>query len=284
MIIEESERDLGNFIVGRLLPFRTKKCVGPFVFIDHMKHSKIGPNQYIDVNQHPHIGLSTLTYLIEGAIEHRDSTGVVQNITPGNVGFMTAGRGVTHTERTPQSMRNGQTHNLHGYQIWIALPTDKEQIPPRFDYYPNKTLPQWHQNNLSMTLVAGKAFGKSSPLTGYSDLFMIDAYAEKSANLELKGNVKGEVAFLITQGSIAHQGEKITAGQMLISTTNEECNIKLKADTRLLILGGKPLPEKRYLEWNFVASSKETLAQAKADWQQRKFPKVPEDDSYIPFP
>lgn len=284
MIIEESERDLGNFMVGRLLPFKKKKCVGPFVFIDHMNRSEVGPVQYIDVNQHPHIGLSTLTYLLEGEVEHRDSTGVVKNITPGNVGFMTAGKGVTHTERTPENMRKGQIHTVHGYQIWIALPIEKEKTDPRFDYYPNETLPKWDENNVAMTLVAGNAFGKVSPLTGHSDLFMLDVYAEKNASIALQGNVKGEVGILITQGSIVHKGTEVKAGQMLISKTNEVCTIDLKADTRLIILGGDPLPEERYLEWNFVASSKEALQQAKSDWQQRKFPKVPDDDSYINFP
>ena len=284
MIVEESERDLGDFMVGRYLPFRKKKCVGPFVFVDHMKRAEIGPNQYIDVNQHPHIGLSTLTYLLEGEVEHRDSTGVVKSITPGNVGFMTAGSGVTHTERTPENMRNGQVHTVHGYQIWIALPIEKEKISPRFDYYPNETLPKWNENNVEMTLVAGNAFGKSSPLTGHSDLFMLDAYAEKDTSIAFQGNVKGEVGFLITQGSIIHAGEELHTGQMLISKTNEECTIDLKADTRLIILGGEPLPEERYLEWNFVASSKEILAQAKTRWQNKEFPEVPGDDSYIPLP
>ena len=284
MIIEERQRDLGSFIVGRLLPFRKKRSVGPFVFIDHMGPAKINPNSYLDVDQHPHIGLSTLTYLLEGEIAHRDSTGASQIISPGAVGFMTSVKGVTHTERTPAHQRDGNTYTLHGYQIWVALPKDKEQMPPKFDYYPAETLPKWKEKNVSITLVAGKAFGKTSPLLGFTHLFMIAIFAEKDAHLELKDHLKGEVAFVITHGSIVDDGETVHAGQMLISKTNEECCIELKANTRLLIFGGEPFPEERFLSWNFASSSKELLAQAKKDWQEKKFPKVIGDDTYIPFP
>jgi len=284
MIIEERQRDLGNFTVGRLLPFRKKRSVGPFVFIDHMGPAKINPTNYMDVDQHPHIGLSTLTYLLEGEIEHRDSTGAVKIITPGNVGFMTSGKGVAHTERTPKHQRDGNTYILHGYQIWVALPKDKEQMHPQFDYYPNETLPKWKEKNLSITLVAGEAFGKRSPLIGFLHLFMVDVFAEKDTHLELKDHLKGEVAFVITHGAIVDDGEEVNAGQMLISKTNEECCIELKANTRLLIFGGEPFPEERFLLWNFASSSKELLEQAKEDWQQKKFPKVPGDNTYIPFP
>ena len=284
MIIEERQRNLGNFIVGRLLPFRKKRSVGPFVFIDHMGPVKINPNNYMDVDQHPHIGLSTLTYLLEGEIEHRDSTGASTIITPGNVGFMTSGKGVTHTERTPQHQRDGNTYSLHGYQIWVALPKDKEQMQPKFDYYPNETLPKWKEKNVSITLVAGEAFGKRSPLIGFSHLFMVDVFAEKDTHLELKNHLKGEVAFVITHGSIVDDGVEVHAGQMLISKTNEECCIELKANTRLLIFGGEPFPEERFLLWNFASFSKAILNQAKEDWQRIKFPKVPGDATYIPFP
>lgn len=284
MLIEERQRDLGNFIVGRLLPFRKKRSVGPFVFIDHMGPAEIGPGRYMDVNQHPHIGLSTLTYLLEGEVEHRDSSGAVKIITPGNVGFMSAGKGVTHTERTPNHLRDGNTYNVHGYQIWVALPKEKEQMEPRFDYYPNEVLPQWKENDLSITLIAGSAFGKSSPLKGYSHLFMVDVLAEKDTYLELKGYLKGEVAFVVVHGSIVDDEEEIVEGQMLVSKTNEECALELKGNTRLLIFGGEPLPEERFLMWNFAASDKALLEQAKIRWEQKSFPQVPGDNTYIPFP
>ena len=164
MVVEERSRDIGNFVVGRLLPFRKKRQVGPFTFIDHMGPSHIGPGKYMDVDQHPHIGLSTLTYLLEGQVVHRDSTGAVQVIRPGEVGFMTAGKGVAHTERTPLPLRDGQKHAVHGYQVWVALPKEAEEMEPRFDFVPKDQLPHWKEGKLDMTLVAGKAFGRRSPL------------------------------------------------------------------------------------------------------------------------
>ncbi|UXP31794.1 pirin family protein [Reichenbachiella agarivorans] len=284
MLVNERQRDLGNFMVGRLLPFREKRQVGPFTFIDHMGPAAITTGRYIDVDQHPHIGLSTLTYLFEGEIEHRDSTGSFQVIHPGDAGFMTAGKGVTHTERTPVEQRDGAKYSMHGYQIWVALPKDKEDMEPRFDYYPAQDLPRWEEAGLSIVLVAGTAFGRQSPLTGYSSLFMVDVHATNDTHLELKNQLKGEVAFVIVKGSITDEGETIEAGQMMISKTDEECGIELKKGTRLLLFGGEPLPEERFLLWNFVSSSKEKLQQAKADWQAKRFPKVAGDNTYIPFP
>lgn len=284
MLVEERQRDLGNFMVGRLLPFRKKRQVGPFTFIDHMGPSEIGPGKYMDVDQHPHIGLSTLTYLFEGAVEHKDSTGSVQIIESGDVGFMTAGKGVTHTERTPANYRGGEKHIVHGYQIWVALPKALEEMEPRFDYFPAKALPKWEENNLVITLVAGIAFGKESPLKGFSNLFMVDVFARESAELNLRGRLKGEVAFVIVKGEIIDDGETIEAGQMLISKTDDECSIVLQKGTSLLIFGGEPLAEEPFLLWNFVSSDKNKLQQAKLDWTNGLFPKVPGDDTYITFP
>jgi redox-sensitive bicupin YhaK (pirin superfamily) len=271
-------------MVGRLLPFREKRQVGPFTFIDHMGPAEIKKGQYIDVDQHPHIGLSTLTYLFEGSIEHRDSIGSHQVIHPGDVGFMTAGRGVTHTERTPESNRDGGTYTMHGYQIWVALPKALEEMEPQFDYFPAATLPKWEENDLSIVLVAGSAFGRQAPLAGFSPLFMVDIYAKNNTTLSLKDQLKGEVAFVIVKGSITDEGETVAAGQMMISKTDDECAIELAAGTRLLLFGGEPLEEERFLLWNFVSSSKERLQEAKLAWQNKEFPKVAGDQTYIPFP
>ncbi|RJE73888.1 pirin family protein [Reichenbachiella sp. MSK19-1] len=284
LLVDERQADLGKFMVGRLLPFRKKRQVGPFTFIDHMGPAQMGNGIYIDVDQHPHIGLSTLTYLFEGSIEHSDSVGSKQIIGPGDVGFMTAGRGVTHTERTPQSERGTGIITMHGYQIWVALPKDKEEMEPRFDFYPSTELPKWKSGGLTFKLAAGNAFGKSAPLQGYSPLFMVDIYVEEATKLDLRDQLVGEVAFVIVKGSITDQDEKVEAGQMLISKTNEACEISLEKDTQLLLFGGEPLPEERYLLWNFVSHSKERLHQAKADWKSMVFPKIANDDSYIPFP
>jgi len=284
LLIDERQADLGNFMVGRLLPFRKKRQVGPFTFIDHMGPAKLGDGKYVDVDQHPHIGLSTLTYLFEGEIEHRDSIGTAQVISPGDVGFMTAGSGVAHTERTPKSNRNSDVFSLHGYQIWVALPKEMEEMEPRFDFYPSIDIPVWKTHALTFKLVAGIAFGKSAPLQGYSSLFMVDIFAKKATTLNLEGQISGEVAFVIVKGSITEGDQKVEAGQMLISKTNDACEITLDENTQLLLFGGEPLPEEHFLLWNFVSHSKDRLRRAKEDWMAKKFPKVPGDDTYIPIP
>ena len=240
----------------------------------------------MDVDQHPHIGLSTLTYLLEGEIEHKDSTGAHKIIKAGDVGFMTSGSGVTHTERTPSHQRNGKgyIYPIHGYQVWVALPKEHEEMPPRFDFISKSDLPAWQQDGLKMTLVAGEGFGRKSPLPVYSPLFMIDVSATKKAVLDINGQLEGEIAFVVTHGKVTDGNEIIKAGQMLISKTENECTITLEANTRLLIFGGEPLPEPRYMYWNFVHSSKERIAQATDDWSNKRFPKVPNDDTYIPLP
>lgn len=284
LLVNERQADLGNFMVGRLLPFRKKRQVGPFTFIDHMGPGTLGNGKYMDVDQHPHIGLSTLTYLFEGEVEHRDSIGSVQIISPGDVGFMTSGSGVTHTERTPANRRTEETFTIHGYQIWVALPKDKEEMTPQFDFYSKEEIPAWESGDLRFRLVAGNAFGRSAPLQGFSPLFMVDIFAKKASTLPLGGQLKGEVAFVIVKGSITVGEDRLEAGQMLISKTDDQCEICMDSDTQLLLFGGEPLPDTPLLMWNFVSHSKERLQQAKADWIARRFPKVPEDDSYIAFP
>lgn len=284
LLINERQADLGTFLVGRLLPFRKKRQVGPFTFIDHMGPATLGNGKYMDVDQHPHIGLSTLTYLFKGSIEHRDSMGSIQVIEPGDVGFMTSGNGVTHTERTPENMRNSGTFEVHGYQIWVALPKELEDMEPRFDYFKSNEIPSWKKGDVSFRLAAGNAFGKQAPLQGYSPLFMVDIYAEKDTTLQLAGQLQGEVAFVIVNGSITDQDEKVSEGQMLISKTNEHCEICMAANTRLLLFGGEPLSEEPQLLWNFVSHSKEKLKAAKERWKAKEFPKVPEDNTYIPIP
>ena len=284
LLVDERQRDIGNFLVGRLLPFREKRQVGPFTFIDHMGPAKIGPGNYLDVDQHPHIGLSTLTYLLSGEVEHRDSTGAVQNIGIGDVGFMTSGKGVSHTERTPKDLRDGKTYEMHGYQVWVALPKESELIEPNFAFIPGKDLPVWWEGDLKMTLVAGSGFGKQSPLKVYSPLFMVDITAENSGFLDIQGQLTGEIAVVVTEGQVDVNGEIVGQGQMLISKAEDSCCLQLDAGTRLLLFGGQPLPEERYLHWNFVSSSKDLLEKAKQDWVEKRFPKVPGDSTYIPLP
>lgn len=284
LLVNERQADLGNFMVGRLLPFRKKRQVGPFTFIDHMGPAQLGNGRYVDVDQHPHIGLSTLTYLFEGEIEHRDSVGSVKVISPGDVGFMTAGSGVTHTERTPAHRRGADSFKMHGYQIWVALPPELAEMEPRFDFYPASEIPVWNEGPLTLKLVAGEAFGRKAPLQGYSPLFMVDIASSAETTLNLRQQLKGEVAFVIVKGEITVGDEKVGAGQMLISKTDEQCEICLDANTQVLLFGGEPLSQEHFLLWNFVSHSKERLQQAKEDWQNKRFPKVPGDNTYIPIP
>lgn len=284
LLVDERQADLGNFLVGRLLPFRKKRQVGPFTFIDHMGPSTLGNGNYMDVDQHPHIGLSTLTYLFEGAVEHRDSIGSVKVIEPGDVGFMTAGSGVTHTERTPQNMRTGEAFTMHGYQIWVALPHHLEEMEPQFDFYDKSQLPSTELNGCTIRVVAGNAFRMSAPLQGFSPLFMVDIKTKEATTLSLAGAIEGEVAFVIVKGQIRDGEHTVNAGQMLISKTDDQCEICLDQNTQILLFGGQPLEKEPLLMWNFVSSRKERLLQAKEDWKNHKFPKVPDDDTYIPMP
>ena len=284
MLVDERERDIGNFLVGRLLPFRKKRQVGPFTFIDHMGPSEIGPGHYVDVDQHPHIGLSTLTYLLEGEIAHRDSTGADVVIRPGDVNFMTAGSGVTHTERTPQAQRDGGTYTMHGYQIWVALPKDKEEMNPTFVHLPAAALPRWQDAQAEYVLVAGEGYGRRSPLEVHSPLFMVHVRATCAHTLDVAGQLQGEIAMVVVRGEVQSEGVTVRAGQMLISKADDTCCLDLADATEVLLFGGPAFPEERHLYWNFVSSSKARLEQAKADWRARAFPQVPGDDTYIPLP
>lgn len=286
LLIEERSRDIGAFLVGRLLPFREKRMVGPFCFIDHMGPVTLAPGEYFDVDQHPHIGLCTLTYLLEGSVLHEDSTGAHQLITPGSVNLMVSGSGVTHTERTPQELRNsGLPQTLHGYQVWIALPKAFETVAPSFHHLPVEALPAWEEYGLSLRLVAGTAFGRTSPVPAFSPLFMLDVVNDGNAQaLSLNGALNGEIAVVVVNGAVAVGDQEVQPGQMLVSKVPDECNIVLNPATRILLFGGQPLPEERFMYWNFIASDKNRLEQAKEDWKARRFPQVPGDATYIPLP
>lgn len=284
LIIEERARDIGDFLVGRLLPFRKKRMVGPFIFIDHMGPSKVGNGTYMDIGQHPHIGLSTLTYLFEGEIVHRDSTGAVQRITPGSVNWMTSGSGAVHTERTPSDWRNETEHNVHGFQIWVALPTEKEQMDAEFHHIPQEDLPVWNQDGLQIKLVAGKAFGKESPVPVHSPLFMMKIEALEDTQLNFEGQLNGEVGITIVEGEVEACGETIGKGKMLVSNENNGCSFGVKKGSMLLIFGGEPFPEKRHIWWNFVASEEATIEEAKERWNGNGFDMVPGEVGKIPLP
>ncbi len=284
LIIEERARDIGDFLVGRLLPFRKKRMVGPFIFVDHMGPATIRPGSYFDIGQHPHIGLSTLTYLFEGEIMHRDTLGTEQRVTAGSVGWMTAGKGIVHTERTPDDLRDGRSFDIHGFQIWVALPKDKEQMDPQFSYIEAKDLPSWTDNGSSFKLIAGKGFGRQSPVPVFSDLFLLEINVGRDSQFDIKDNLKGEVGICVVTGSINACDQVIEKGSLLVSKEEDTCKLKVSEGSKLLIFGGQPFEEERFIDWNFVASDKELLKAAKQNWQDKKFEMVPGETGYIPLP
>lgn len=283
IIQPEKAANIGNFLVGRLLPFVQRKNIGPFVFIDHMGPAKLKEYENLDVDMHPHIGLSTLTYLFEGAIMHRDSLGTEIEIKPGAVNWMNAGKGVTHSERTPEYLRTSEK-SLHGLQIWIAMPKDMEASAPSFHHIEAEHIPSWEQDGVQYKLIAGTAMGKTSPVPVLSELYMIEIITTEAATIDLKGQLYGESGLYILEGSVSNDGHEYGAKQILITLEAELCSFEMAANSKVYIFGGTPFPEKRYIYWNFVSSSKDTIEQAKADWQAQRFPKVPGETKYVPLP
>lgn len=283
LVIEERAARIGNFMVGRLLPFRQKRAVGPFVFIDHMGPVKMSERENMDVLPHPHIGLCTLTFLFEGAIMHRDSIGSAVEIRPGAVNLMTAGRGIVHSERTPERLRHS-SKNLHGLQIWLALPKELEEMEPSFAHIPAEDIPSWQEEGVQIKLIAGKALGKTSPVPVHSPLYFIEIKSERAVKLNLDGRLYGESALYILEGSVSGGGNAYAPKQILIAEDAKLCEFELAAHSTVYIFGGEPFPEERYLDWNFVSSSKERLARAKEDWQQQRFPGIPGETEWVPYP
>lgn len=284
IIIEERAADIGNFMVGRLLPFCQKRMVGPFSFIDHMGPAALNEYENLDVGPHPHIGLSTLTYLFEGAIMHRDSLGTEMEIKPGAVNWMTAGKGVTHSERTPEYLRHTDKF-LHGLQIWVALPKELEECEPSFEHTNAEDLPHWEDDQgVNFRLIAGEAFGKKSPVSVYSKLYFIEIKSKNKAKVSIGKDLYGESGLYILSGTITDAGTTFESKQLLIAKDAQLCEFEIGEDTTIYIFGGEPFPEERYILWNFVSSSKERLEQAKQDWIDKKFPPVANETGYIPLP
>lgn len=285
LIISERSRDIGDFLVGRLLPFREKRMVGPFIFVDHMGPSLIGPGNYMDIGQHPHIGLSTLTYLFEGEIEHRDTTGAQQIIKAGSVNWMTAGKWVIHTERTPQPFReSGLTEQTHGFQIWVALPKEEEDREPSFHHIDADQFPNWEENGVSYRLIAGSAFGRKNSVPVFSPLFLVEIHASIEAEIDLKGQFEGEIGICVVSGSIKACEHNVEAGNLLVSKEENACSFKVNADTHLLVFGGVPFEEERFIKWNFVSHDPKKIEAAEAKWKAKSFNPLSADNSYIPMP
>ncbi|MEC4113870.1 pirin family protein [Myroides pelagicus] len=289
LVIEEREASIGNFMVGRLIPFRKKRTVGPFVFIDHMGPIRVADHANLDVDPHPHIGLSTLTYLFEGEMMHRDSIGSNIKIREGEVNWMTAGRGVVHSERMPEDIRIEQPEAiLHGLQIWIALPKELQEMTPSFTHIGAEELPVWEGDGVSYKLIAGEALGKKSPVPVYSPLYFIEIKAQEKKRIALGQGLIGESALYILKGKVYADGFVYDEKHILIANDSRLCDFEIDKDTIVYIFGGKAFDEERYLLWNFVSDDIDRLEKAKSDWIKQNheaFPLIPGDNqTYVPFP
>lgn len=275
--------DLGGFKVSRVLPAPKKKMVGPFIFWDQAGPSDFLMGSGIDVRPHPHICLSTMTYLFKGRLEHRDSLGSHQIITPGDVNLMTAGAGIVHSERTPQVDRE-ETNSIFGIQCWLALPFEKEEMEPNFNHYGQATLPRVSENGLAMTLVAGSFLGLSSPVMTQSRILFVDCRLAANERFSIPPTTE-ERAIYILSGSLTVNAAKFDQNVMLLLKPNITIELSANEKAHFIILGGDVLDGERYVWWNFVASSKDRIEQAKEDWENNRFSKVPGDDKeFIPLP
>jgi redox-sensitive bicupin YhaK (pirin superfamily) len=282
LIIEPKSRDLGDFEVRRVLPSGKRQMVGPFIFFDHMGPAHFQPGQGIDVRPHPHIGLATVTYLYTGSILHRDSLGCTQLITPGAINWMTAGRGITHSERSSDQARQ-QLQVLEGLQLWVALPTEYEEVEPSFVHYPPEVLPELDRDGARIRVLAGTAFGVDSPVKTLSPLVYVDVALHPGKTLALDINYS-ERAIYIVKGRITLAGESYEAGRMLVLVKGSEVSLRAEEETQLVVVGGEPLDGPRIAWWNFVSSSRERIELAKADWEAGRFAQVPGETEFIPLP
>jgi len=283
LIIEERPADIGNFLVGRLLPFRGKRMVGPFIFIDHMGPVRMSEHENFDIGPHPHIGLSTLTYLFEGSIMHRDSLGTAVEINPGAVNWMTAGKGIVHSERTPDYLRHSDKV-MHGLQIWVALPKELEQMEPVFFHADKEQLPSWENDGAEFRLIAGEAFGKKSPVPVYSKLFLLEIKSAAAQTISISNDLFGEAGLYILEGSIESDGNKFGPKQILVAKETMLCQFIIHAGTTVYLFGGEPFAEERYIYWNFVATTTELIENAKQKWLTQTFPLIPGETGFIPLP
>jgi len=281
-IVVPRPRDIGGFEVRRVLPSAEPRNVGPFVFFDQMGPAELAPGFGIDVRPHPHIGLATVTYLFEGSIVHRDSLNSVQAIEPGAVNWMTAGRGIVHSERSDNELRKGR-QKLYGIQIWVALPKQHEETAPDFTHYPADVLPQIAGEGKTVRIIAGALFGKSSPVKTLSRLFYADAALDAGASLVLNNDYEERGIYLL-EGDVDIHGQRFESGRLLVFSSGDEITVKAVSAARFVVFGGEPLDSPRHVWWNFVSSSRERIEQAKADWKGARFARVPGDPEFIPLP
>jgi len=275
--------DIGNFQVFRALPSRDRQMVGPFIFWDQMGPGEFLTNQGVDVRPHPHIGLSTVTYLYEGEVHHRDSLGMSQVIVPGEINLMTAGSGIVHSERTPEEART-HNHSLFGIQSWLALPKEKEEMDAAFVNVPKGDLPTINDNGVQIRIIAGNVFGESSEVDMHHPTLYADIKLDKGATIVIPADYEERAIYSVT-GKINIDSKDCDERQMLILRPGKTVDITALDPARLMLLGGEAMDGPRHIWWNLVSSSKDRLEQAKQDWKNDIFPKVPGDDKeFIPLP
>lgn len=285
VVVVPRTHDLGDgFSVRRALPSRERRMVGPFVFLDEMGPHRFHAGQGLDVRPHPHIGLATVTYLLEGEILHRDSLGTVQSIRPGEVNWMTAGKGIVHSERTAAELRP-QGPVLSGLQCWVALPRKAEETDPSFLHYKAAELPVVEGEGATARIISGSFFGKASPVPVASSMFYVDLVLQPGARLSIPAEYP-EQAMYVVQGSLdLGRDGRFDAGQLVVLKPGATVTLSAGSSvTRVMLLGGEPMDGPRYLHWNFVSSSEERIEQAKEDWKAQAFPKVPDETEFIPLP
>lgn len=281
-IIVPRSTDLGGFEVKRVLPSSRRRMVGPFIFLDQMGPTDFESDAGVDVRPHPHIGLSTVTWLLDGEILHRDSVGSIQNIRPGEVNWMTAGSGIAHSERTPDALRP-EGSRLYGLQTWLALPQPYEEAAPFFEHFGADALPTLDGDGLTASLIAGTGWGKQSPVQVFSETIYADVQIAGGSTLPISPEHEERAAYVL-EGSVAVDGEDYAAGSLMVFKPGDAIDVRAAADARVMVLGGEAADGPRHIWWNFVSSRPERIEQAKRDWEEKRFAEVVDDDEFIPLP
>lgn len=281
LVLEARSRRLGGHEIRRVLPTRRRQRIGPFIFLDHIGPETLPPGRGIDVPPHPHIHLATVTYLFEGDLVHRDSLGCVETIRPGEINWMHAGRGIVHSERTGPQSRQRQS-GVHGVQLWVALPVEREETPPAFRHYPADVLPVWTGPGALARILVGEAFGHVSAVETSSATLYVDLTL--AAGSEVSVPPSPERGVYVVDGRVSIGEGEFGAGQLVVLEPNVDAGIGARADARCLILGGEALEGQRHIWWNFVSSSVERIEKARRDWEDGRFPPVPADDEFVELP
>jgi len=281
-IVAPRVHDLGGFEVRRAVPSIQARSVGPFVFVDHMGPALFEPGRGIDVRPHPHIGLATVTFLWAGTIRHRDTLGSVQDIRPGDVNWMTAGRGIAHSERTPVDVRGAQ-HPVHGMQTWVALPRSHEETTPAFYHHSAASLPVIERPGVTLRVIAGRAFGEESPVAVFADTFNVAVDMDAGAEFEIDARPVERALYLL-EGEVQLDGADIPVQHLVVLDRGASHRLRARTPVKAMLLGGEPLDAPRHMWWNFVSSSKDRIEQAKQDWLDDRFGKIEGETEFIPLP